>query len=95
MLTCKDFSKSPPCEYDFFALAEQRLVLNWHVRFKIIKGICDGLKYLHDVPLNHLDLKPDNILLDAEMVPKIADFGISRLVGPENTVMTLTPLGTR
>jgi serine/threonine protein kinase len=42
----------------------------------------------------HFDLKPDNILLDEKMMPKIADFGLSRLLGEENTVMTKTPLGT-
>ncbi|VAI91851.1 unnamed protein product [Triticum turgidum subsp. durum] len=75
-------------------LSEQRHILNWNLCFKIIKGISEGLKYLHDVPINHLDLKPDNILLDDKMIPKIADFGISRLVGTKNTVKTLTPLGT-
>ena len=75
-------------------LSEQCHELNWNLRFKIIKGICEGLKYLHDFPINHLDLKPDNILLDDKMAPKIADFGISRLMGAENTVKTQTFLGT-
>lgn len=65
------------------------------MRFKILKGICVGLKYLHDVDIMHFDLKPDNILLDDKMVPKIADFGISRLAaGEANTITTMTCLGT-
>ncbi|XP_071682603.1 receptor like protein kinase S.2 isoform X1 [Lolium perenne] len=75
-------------------LSGQCLGLDWDVRFRIIKGICEGLKYLHDVSVMHFDLKPDNILLDEKMVPKIADFGLSRLVGKENTIITMTPLGT-
>ncbi|XP_051226185.1 uncharacterized protein [Lolium perenne] len=75
-------------------ISEKFSGLNWHARFKIIKGICEGLKYLHDVSIMHFDLKPDNILLDDNMVPKIADFGISRIVGEENTLSTMSSLGT-
>ncbi|KAM0867707.1 hypothetical protein ACQ4PT_041816 [Festuca glaucescens] len=75
-------------------LSEKRLELNWHTRFKIIQGTCHGLKYLHEGSTMHFDLKPDNILLDEKMIPKIADFGLSRLLGEENTIMTMSPLGT-
>ena len=51
---------------------------NWKERYKIIKGICEGLHYLHENSIVHLDLKPANILLDDNMVPKICDFGLSR-----------------
>ncbi|VAI02955.1 unnamed protein product [Triticum turgidum subsp. durum] len=57
----------------------------WDARFKIIKGICDGLLFLHRIPIIHMDLKPQNILLDNNMIPKIADFGLSRLFGQEQT----------
>lgn len=53
----------------------------WSTRYQIIKGICEGLAYLHQQtkPIIHRDLKPENILLDHNMVPKIADFGLSRI----------------
>uniref|UniRef100_A0A0A9FEQ7 Protein kinase domain-containing protein n=1 Tax=Arundo donax TaxID=35708 RepID=A0A0A9FEQ7_ARUDO len=78
-------------------LSGEYLGKNWPIRYSVIKGICEGLKYLHEgleKPIYHFDLKPDNILLDEEMVPKIADFGLSRLIGEENTKKTVTPLGT-
>ncbi|XP_048548848.1 receptor-like serine/threonine-protein kinase SD1-7 [Triticum urartu] len=52
--------------------------LEWRKRYQIINGICDGLYYLHQNHIVHLDLKPANILLDDTMLPKIADFGLSR-----------------
>ncbi|XP_071681890.1 cysteine-rich receptor-like protein kinase 10 [Lolium perenne] len=52
--------------------------LPWRNRYQIIKGICEGLHYLHRKNIVHLDLKPANILLGDNWVPKITDFGISR-----------------
>ncbi|KAM0830595.1 hypothetical protein ACQ4PT_066096 [Festuca glaucescens] len=71
--------------------------LDWEIRYKIIKGACEGLKYLHEElkePIYHLDLKPDNILLDENMTPKLADFGLSKLFGEEQTRITHSPIGT-
>lgn len=62
----------------------------WYERYKVIKGVCEGLKYLHmrpEGPVYHLDLKPENILLDKNMVPKISDFGLSTLVIEESTTI--------
>ncbi|KAI4978717.1 hypothetical protein ZWY2020_015470 [Hordeum vulgare] len=73
--------------------------LKWHERYTIIKGICEGLKYLHTGcgnPIYHLDLKPENILLNRNKIPKIGDFGISRLpaAGSMQTFVTQNIAGT-
>nr|XP_051206631.1 cysteine-rich receptor-like protein kinase 26 isoform X2 [Lolium perenne] len=70
---------------------------NWLTRYAIIKGISEGLEYLHEKlnpPMYHLDLKPANVLLDENMSPKIADFGLSRLVGGDKTHFTENRIGT-
>jgi serine/threonine protein kinase len=47
--------------------------------YEVIKGICEGLYYLHvKQRIVHLDLKPANILLNNNIVPNIADVGLQR-----------------
>lgn len=61
--------------------------VHWSTRFKIIKGICEGLRFIHSIPIIHMDIKPENIWLDDNMVAKIVNFGLSRLFGVEQTQM--------
>ncbi|PIA46525.1 hypothetical protein AQUCO_01500222v1, partial [Aquilegia coerulea] len=57
------------------------ILLNWSKRFNIAVGAAQGLAYLHHdcVPaIVHRDVKSNNILLDDEYRPRIADFGLAR-----------------
>ncbi|CAK9174741.1 unnamed protein product, partial [Ilex paraguariensis] len=57
------------------------VVLDWAMRFTVAVGAAQGLAYLHHdcVPaIVHRDVKSNNILLDEEFRPKIADFGLAK-----------------
>lgn len=64
--------------------------LTWEERVQIVGSVCSGLKVLHDVPIAHCDLKPNNILFDAQGACKICDFGLARLL--KRTSDTKTPI---
>ncbi|XP_049349344.1 mitogen-activated protein kinase kinase 9 [Solanum verrucosum] len=48
---------------------------------KIAKQVLGGLDYLHSHKIIHRDLKPSNLLVNREMEVKIADFGVSKIMG--------------
>ncbi|KAF5768485.1 putative protein kinase RLK-Pelle-LRR-VII-1 family [Helianthus annuus] len=57
--------------------------LSWRNRFKILLGTAKGLAYLHHSfrpPIMHHNIKPNNILLDENLTPKISDFGLTRIL---------------
>jgi len=87
---------------DFLMCADKRKTLLWQIRTRIIADICSALIFLHKNkphPVVHGDLKPANILLDVNLVSKLSDFGISRLLiqsSTSNTTLyhTMHPVGT-
>jgi serine/threonine protein kinase len=68
------------------------------MRYQIALGIARGLTYLHEKCRDciiHCDVKPENILLDSDFVPKVADFGLAKLVGRDFSRVLTTMRGTR
>ncbi|KAK4711328.1 hypothetical protein R3W88_005841 [Solanum pinnatisectum] len=66
---------------------------NWQRKYDIILGVARGIGYLHrgcDVRILHFDIKPHNILLDENFIPKISDFELAKLYPTDNSIVTLT-----
>ncbi|KAI7749007.1 hypothetical protein M8C21_009913 [Ambrosia artemisiifolia] len=66
--------------------------LEWNTLFQIAKGIARGLEYLHrgcNTRIVHFDIKPHNILLDEEFVPKISDFGLAKLCKRKESIFSV------
>ncbi|XP_021311074.1 G-type lectin S-receptor-like serine/threonine-protein kinase At2g19130 isoform X2 [Sorghum bicolor] len=77
--------------------SENSFKLSWELRYSIALGIARGLAYLHEGCKDcivHCDIKPDNVLLDAEFCPKIADFGMAKLLGRDYSRVLTTMRGT-
>ncbi|XP_024517382.1 G-type lectin S-receptor-like serine/threonine-protein kinase SD2-5 isoform X2 [Selaginella moellendorffii] len=73
------------------------MVLGWKQRIEIVLGMARGLAYLHEECMQriiHLDIKPQNILLDKSFVAKVADFGLSRLMSRDQSYVMTTMRGT-
>ncbi|KAI3899372.1 hypothetical protein MKW92_037394 [Papaver armeniacum] len=61
----------------------RKMELDWETRYDIAIGAAKGLEYLHhgcDRPVIHRDVKSSNILLDEFFKPRIADFGLAKIV---------------
>ncbi|GAB2269562.1 Receptor-like protein kinase 7 [Dionaea muscipula] len=65
----------------------KKLGIDWQTRYEIALGAAKGLEYLHhgyERPVIHRDVKSSNILLDEFLKPRIADFGLAKIVQANN-----------
>ncbi|XP_020571631.1 probable L-type lectin-domain containing receptor kinase S.7 [Phalaenopsis equestris] len=83
---CNENPNEPLLVYDYmpnrslFDLLSTGKFLLWPHRFNIVVGIAKALVYLHhecNPSVIHSDIKEEKVLLDAELNPKLADFGLS------------------
>ncbi|KAL7128876.1 hypothetical protein ABFS83_13G023100 [Erythranthe nasuta] len=96
-----DYMKNGSLDSHLFrssAASEAAVVLSWKTRYEVAVGIARGLTYLHEkcrARIIHCDIKPENILLDVDFCPKVADFGLAKLVGRDFSRVLTTMRGTR
>ncbi|KAL3521627.1 hypothetical protein ACH5RR_019776 [Cinchona calisaya] len=78
---------------EFISSGKQNSQLEWDKLQQIAIGIAKGLDYLHhrySQEVLHLDIKPRNVLLDQNYIPKVTDFGLTRLCSKEQIVLSMT-----
>ena len=76
---------------DKYSFRENK-ILGFEKLHEIAVGTARGIAYLHEEcqqRIIHYDIKPGNILLDANFLPKVADFGLAKLSNRENTHITV------
>ncbi|MCO5590658.1 hypothetical protein L7F22_044631 [Adiantum nelumboides] len=72
-------------------------ILNWDIRYRIAIETARGLAYLHEEcedAILHLDVKPQNVLLDERFRAKVSDFGLSRSMDRAQSSILTTVRGT-
>ncbi|KAG6493807.1 hypothetical protein ZIOFF_048810 [Zingiber officinale] len=77
---------------------DQNHTLDWQTICKIITDIAKGLSYIHEEcrqRIAHLDIKPQNILLDVKFNAKVSDFGLAKLIDRDQEQVMTRMRGTR
>ncbi|MBK9658268.1 MAG: serine/threonine protein kinase, partial [Rhodanobacteraceae bacterium] len=67
--------------------------LDTRARLQLLMRVCEAVEHAHIRGVIHRDLKPGNILVQADGLPKVLDFGVARLTGEEHGPSELTSAG--
>ncbi|CAH1416315.1 unnamed protein product [Lactuca virosa] len=97
LLLVYEYMENNSLAHALFEQYNYKLEIEWPTRQRICVGIAKGLAFLHEesvLRMVHRDIKATNILLDADLTPKISDFGLARLDEEENTHITNRVAGT-
>ncbi|KAJ4765476.1 Protein kinase family protein [Rhynchospora pubera] len=85
----------PNGSLDSYIYSDDATTLGWEKLYEIAIGIARGLEYLHqgcNTHIVHFDIKPQNILLDEDFRPKIADFGLAKLCPPKDSIISMAEM---
>jgi serine/threonine protein kinase len=92
-----DYMPNGSLDVHLFNYNTKRKQLTWPLRKNIILDIAKGLSYLHNgikPAIYHRDIKSTNILLDADMKAKVADFGLAKQSTEGHSHLTTRVAGT-
>ncbi|XP_010420225.1 PREDICTED: LEAF RUST 10 DISEASE-RESISTANCE LOCUS RECEPTOR-LIKE PROTEIN KINASE-like 2.4 [Camelina sativa] len=82
----------PNGSLDKFISESMSTKMEWRTIYNIAEGVAHGLEYLHNRCVSrivHFDIKPQNILVDEDLCPKISDFGLVKLCKKKDSIVSL------
>ena len=77
---------------DKFIASNRSSNMEWTKLYEIALGVARGLEYLHHgcrTRIVHFDIKPQNVLLDDNLCPKVSDFGLAKLCERKESILSL------
>ncbi len=104
IVSYRDFHQDDTFMYLILDLCEETLKEHVHVQTaeylrrhgpRMVKEMLTGLEFLHSQGILHRDLKPSNVLVDVAGHMRLADFGLSRVLGEDETTVQTDAIGTQ